>query len=122
MRRVLTERNKGKLKAALTRYMDGVIAEEEYLNTYSALREDIRRVECYNGETLSCSKCRDYLQGLPIGTAFITYNICRMLFSFLGMGEEEIQRLGSFWMEDAVDLDSFYWNTIAEIVFLRKDR
>jgi ABC-type transport system involved in cytochrome bd biosynthesis fused ATPase/permease subunit len=28
MRRVLTERNKGKLKAALTRYMDGVIAEE----------------------------------------------------------------------------------------------
>lgn len=122
MRRVLTERNKGKLKAALARYMDEVISDEEYLDTYSRLREDVRRVKCYDGSALTCAKCRDYLQGLPIGIEFVTYNICRMLFSFLGMGEEEIQKLGSFWMEDVADLDDYYWHTIAEITRWREDR
>jgi hypothetical protein len=116
IRKFLTRTNKLIFERKLKEYMDEVLSDEEYLDTYEKCREDVRRVKCWNGGDLTVAKCRDWLQGLPIGTEFVTYKICVMLFSWLGMEEKDVARLGKDFEETEFELDNYYWDTLAWII------
>ena len=119
MKTLLTVENRRILNKKLAEYITDVINEEEYLNTFEKVREDVRRVECYgNRKYLTIELIEEYLRGLPLSTSYMTYNICFMLCSFLGLPEEKtIQSLGKEYKEDMVDLDNFYWKTLAKCIY-----
>lgn len=121
-RTFLTVENRRKLNSKLMEYITEVINEEEYLNTFEKVREDARRVECYGNRTyLTVELVEEYLRRLPLSTAYITYNIVYMLCNFLGLPEEKtIQDIGKVYKEDMVDLDTFYWKTLAKCIISGK--
>lgn len=118
-RKILTQKNCIILRRKLKKYLLEILEEEENFNTLADLKKDAERVEVYESQKfLYPHHVEQWLRGLPIGTAYETYNIMLMLFSFLGMnGKEEIKRLETYWKEESIDLDNFYWNCLADIIY-----
>lgn len=113
---VLTEKNRRKIYSELKKYLQEVLQDEEYINTMEKLKADVIRVECYAASPrLTSKKCTDYLQGLPIGTVYITHFIVNMLLSMVNISREDFDR--GLYVEDAYDLDQFYWNCLGCIIY-----
>lgn len=112
---LLTVDNKERIKNFLTEYMKEVLQEEEYLNTFEKCRLEAKRVECFKGERLTEKHVENWLRGLPLATAYITYNICKMLLRVLAVSEDDFFDR-NIYKEKSYDLDCFYWKTLAKIV------
>lgn len=62
----------------------------------------------------------EWLQGLPVGTEYVTYDICVMILRFLNMDESYAGKLGdedSVYVESQTDIDSCYWETLGDIIY-----
>lgn len=119
-RKFLTVERKRKMTEFLRGYLLEVLQEEEYLNTLDKCREEAEeasRVERYGRRALTPALVSDWLRGLPIGCAYMTYGICVMLLKSVGMNEEDINKFDGVWVEDTVDIDDFYWNTLGRIIY-----
>lgn len=116
-RKFLTDSRKRKMTEFLRGYLTEVLEEEEYLNTLGKCREEARRVECYGRRVLTPALVSEWLRGLPIGCAYMTYGICVMLLKSVGMDEEDINKFDGVWVEDMVDIDDFYWDTLGRIIY-----
>lgn len=114
MKKFLTEKNKRILKAGLKKYLAEVLEGEEYLTSIKDVYDDAIRVECWGSHSISVDRIRDYLQGLPLGTQYITYYIVVMLCAMVKITKDDFDKNYS---EDATDLDGYYWTTLAEIIF-----
>lgn len=120
-RRILTARNRSLLYARLNDYLEEVLEEEEVLRTLHDLWEEAYRVEVY-GEVrcLDSALITQWLQGLPIGVMYTTYDIVRAMLEWLGMDSGTLRLLGeedSPYIEDVSDLDRWYWSTLGRIVY-----
>lgn len=115
-RHILTQKNIKKLYAGLKKYLNEVLQDEEYINTMEKLKADVIRVKCYPvSPYLTNKKCSEYLRGLPISTEYVTYNIVDMLLSMVNLSIEDFNN--GLYVEDAFDLDTFYWNCLGYIVY-----
>lgn len=115
MRKFLTQKNQKIIARKLKNYLLDVLKEEEYLNTLKKCYEDAKRVMCYgNHINLTVKDIDDWLRGLPLATAYMTYNICKMLFSFVGL---DYDQEGGKYKEEAYDLDCYYWHTLAILIY-----
>ena len=116
-RRFLTAGRKKQIKGYLEKYLEGIIKGEEYLDTFDKVIEDCGRVElCERYKYLNIRLVMEYLQGLPVGIEFETYSICLMLLEAAGF-ERNMRSLRGFEEFGNLDeLDSFYWNTLAQII------
>lgn len=118
--KILTVRNRVIMERKLEKYLEEVLKEEEYINSFEKAFQDAKRVEVYgNRKTLTPTLISDWLRGLPIGIAYATYNICVMLLSFIGKAESEVQKLETVYFESTIDLDNFYWETLGRIIYRR---
>ena len=116
-RKFLTDSRKRKMTEFLRGYLMEVLQEEEYLNTLDKCREEARRVECYGRRILTPGLVSDWLRGLPIGCAYMTYGICVMLLKAVGFKEEDVNKFDTVWVESMVDIDNFYWETLGMIIY-----
>lgn len=113
---VLTKKNQRKLYSELKKYLQEVVQDDEYTNTMEKLKAAVIRVECYKASPqLTIKKCKDYLQGLPISTEHVTYKIVGMLLSMVNISRDDFAN--GLYVEDAYDLDQFYWNCLGCIVY-----
>lgn len=110
------------LKIKLREYLLSVLAEEEYYNTLEKCREEVRRTQGYllaRGRQLPFC-CSEWLRGLPIGVEFMTWNICKMIFDWLGWSYDDNFSLGKLYVGgrkfDTLDLDNLYWKLLGEII------
>lgn len=117
---LLTVDNRERIKNFLTAYIKEVLQEEEYLNTFEKCRLEAERVECFKGEHLTEKHVENWLRGLPLGTAYITYNICKMLLRVLAISEDDFFDR-NIYKEKSYDLDCFYWKTLAKIIMKEED-
>ena len=69
--------NLDKVKA----YLDGVLADEEYLNSYSAVAQDVYRVYS-NRPRITVKDVEQYLRGLPIGVDYMYYKTAPLAREF----------------------------------------
>ena len=117
-RKFLTKENKQKLESFLTKYLNEVFSEEEYITDFKKASDEACRVEIYgNRHFLTAELISDWLRGLPIGIEYMTYNIVCMLLKVI-TGSENYLQLENYLEED-YDLDSYYWETLGRII-LRK--
>lgn len=119
MKTFLTVENKRKITKKLEEYIREVLQDEEYLNTFEKCREDAKRVECFHGELLTVGHIEYWLRGLPLGTRYVTYNICLMLLSFVNVSEDDFYTK-HLYKENPVDLDNYYWKLLARLIFTLK--
>jgi len=116
--KLLSVRNQKKMYKGLEAYLTSVIDNEEFLNTFKKVYEDAKRVELYAPRQIfTVGMIADYLRGLPLCTEYLTYNICKMLLSYIGKNESDFDKLDKDFVESAYDLDCFYWNTLAVIIY-----
>ena len=119
--KILTKKNKFILYLKLTDYLKDVLKDEEYYSTFEDLYKEAERVKCYgNFKHLTPSLITEWLQGLPLGTEYITYNICVMILKFLNLDTRYAEKLGdadSIYMESQTDIDSYYWETLGDIIY-----
>jgi len=119
--RILTKKNKVILYKKLTEYLKEVLSEEENYSTFEDLYQEAKRVKSYgNKRYITPSLITQWLQGLPIGTEYITYGICVMIMGFLNMDKSYAGKLGdddSIYIESQTDIDSYYWDTLGEIIY-----
>ena len=115
MKHFLTQKNQKIVARELKNYLLDVLKEEEYLNTLKKCYKDAQRVKCYgNHTTLTVKDVDDWLRGLPLATEYVTYNICKMLFSFVGLNyDTDADR----FQEDSYDLDCYYWHILAVWIY-----
>lgn len=117
-KKFLTLENKKKLESFLTKYLNEVFSEEEYITSFEKAYEEATRVELYgNRHFLTTDFVSDWLRGLPIGVEYITYNIVCMLLKVITESDDYMQLEN--YLEDAYDLDCYYWETLGKII-LRK--
>ena len=115
-RHVLTQKNIRKLYVGLKKYLNEILQDEEYINTMEKLKADVIRVKCYPvSPRLTNKKCSEYLRGLPISTEYVTYNIVDMLLSMVSLNIEDFNN--GLYVEDAFDLDNFYWDCLGYIIY-----
>ena len=62
-------------------YLDGVLANEEYLKTYKDVADDVYRVNSHKA-TVTVKDVEEYLRGLPIGVEYMTYKTCPLAREF----------------------------------------
>ena len=121
MAKILTKKNKFILYLKLTDYLKDVLEDEEYYSTFEDLYKEAERVECYgNFKHLTPSLITEWLQGLPLGTEYTTYNICVMILKFLNLDISYAEKLGdeaSIYMESQTDIDKYYWETLGDIIY-----
>ena len=119
--KILTEKNKVILYKKLTEYLKEVLDGEESYSTFEDLYQEAKRVESYgNKRYITPSLITEWLTGLPIGTEYITYNICVMVLGFLNLDESYAGKLGddgSIYVESQTDIDRYYWDTLGEIIY-----
>ena len=119
--KILTKKNKVILYKKLTEYLKEVLDEEENYSTFEDLYQEAKRVKVYgNIRYLTPSLITEWLQGLPIGTAYTTYDICVMIMDFLNLDKSYAGRLGdvdSIYIESQTDIDSYYWETLGGIIY-----
>ena len=101
--------------------MKEVLDEEENYSTFEDLYQEAKRVKVYgNIRYITPSLITEWLQGLPIGTEYITYNICVMILRFFILDESYAGKLGdddSIYIESQTDIDSYYWAVLGDIIY-----
>ena len=119
--KILTEKNKFILYKKLTDYLKEVLDEEEDYSTFEDLYQEAKRVKSYgNIRYITPSLITEWLQGLPVGTVYATYDICIMILRFLNLDESYVGKLGdedSIYAESQTDIDSYYWETLGNIIY-----
>ena len=119
--KILTEKNKFILYKKLTDYLKEVLDEEEDYSTFEDLYQEAKRVKSYgNIRYITPSLITEWLQGLPVGTVYATYDICIMILRFLDLDESYVGKLGdedSIYAESQTDIDSYYWETLGNIIY-----
>ena len=119
--KILTKKNKAILYKKLTEYLKEVLDGEENYSTFEDLYQEAKRVKVYgNIRYLTPSLITEWLQGLPISTAYTTYDICVMIMDFLDLDKSYAEKLGdedSIYVESQTDIDSYYWTTLGEIIY-----
>ena len=119
--KILTKKNKVILYKKLTNYLKEVLSEEENYSTFEDLYQEAKRVKSYgNKRYITPSLITQWLRGLPIGTEYVTYDICVMILRFLGLDESYAGKLGdedSIYIESQTDIDNYYWTTLGEIIY-----
>ena len=119
--KILTKKNQVILYKKLTEYLKEVLDEEENYSTFEDLYQEAKRVKSYgNKRYITPSLITEWLQGLSIGTEYVTYGICVMILRFLGLDESYAGKLGdddSIYVESQTDIDSYYWDTLGEIIY-----
>lgn len=117
-KKFLTLENKKKLENFLTKYLKEVLAEEETVTDFKKAYEEAYRVEIFGGRHfLTAELVSNWLKGLPIGIEYMTYNIVCMFLKII-TGSDDYMQLENY-LEDAYDLDCYYWETLGKII-LRK--
>ena len=120
-RKILTKKNKAILYKKLTEYLKEVFSDEEYITDFKKAYDEAKRVESYgNKRYITPSLITEWLTGLPIGTEYITYNICVMVLGFLDLDKSHVGKLGddgSIYVESQTDIDRYYWDTLGEIIY-----
>ena len=119
--KILTKKNKVILYKKLTDYLKEVLDEEENYSTFEDLYREAERVKVFgNIKYLTPALITEWLTGLPIGTAYITYDICIMILGFLNLDKNYAEKLGddgSIYVESQTDIDSYYWETLGDIIY-----
>lgn len=119
--KILTRKNQAALYRKLTGYLKEVLDDEESFSTFEDLYREAERVKvCGNIKYLTPALIADWLAGLPIGTAYITYDICAMVLDFLSLDKSYAGKLGdddSIYVESQTDIDSYYWTTLGKIIY-----
>ena len=119
--KILTKKNKVILYKKLTDYLKEVLSEEENYSTFEDLYQEAKRVKSYgNKRYITPSLITQWLQGLPIGTEYVTYGICVMIMGFLDLDKSYAGKLGdddSIYVESQTDIDNYYWDTLGEIIY-----
>lgn len=119
--KILTKKNQFILYNKLTTYLEEVMQDEEYFNTYEFLYQEAKRVKVYGHiKYLTPSLISEWLQGLPIGVDYSTYEICVMILDFLNLDKSYAEKLGdddSIYVESQTDIDSYYWKTLGDIIY-----
>lgn len=111
----LTVRNKAKLYRVLKGYLLEVIQDEEYLDSMDKVVADVVRVKCYKtSPRFTVHKVEEYLRGLSLHVMYSTYDICKFLFSILNL---DYDRDNNKFIEEAWDIDAFYWECLAQVIF-----
>lgn len=121
--KILTKRNQAILYRKLTGYLKEVLDEEESYSTFEDLYQEAERVEVYGNRHLTPALIAEWLRGLPVGTEYVTYKICIMILRFLDLDESYAGKLGdgdSIYVESQTDLDSYYWETLGDIIYRQK--
>lgn len=119
--KILTKKNKAILYKKLTDYLKEVLDGEEYYSTFEDLYQEAKRVKVYgNKRYITPSLITEWLRGLPVGTEYVTYDICVMILRFLNLDESYAGKLGdedSIYVESQTDIDSYYWETLGNIIY-----
>lgn len=119
--KILTKKNKAILYKKLTDYLKEVLDGEENYSTFEDLYQEAKRVKSYgNTRYITPSLITEWFQGLPVSTEYITYDICIMILSFLGLDENYAGKLGdedSIYVESQTDIDDYYWETLGSIIY-----
>ena len=119
--KILTKKNQVILYKKLTDYLKEVLDGEENYSTFEDLYQEAKRVKVYgNIRYLTPSLITEWLRGLPVGTAYATYDICVMILRFLNLDESYAGKLGdedSIYVESQTDIDSYYWETLGNIIY-----
>ena len=119
--KILTRKNQFILYTKLTDYLKGVLDGEENFSTFEDLYKEAERVKVYgNIKYLTPALITEWLTGLPIGTEYMTYDICVMILGFLNLDKSCAGKLGdddSIYAESQTDIDSYYWDTLGEIIY-----
>ena len=119
--KILAKKNHVILYKKLTEYLKEVLDEEENYSAFEDLYQEAKRVKSYgNKRYLIPSLIPEWLRGLPIGTEYVTYDICVMIMGFLNMDKSYAGKLGdddSIYIESQTDIDSYYWDTLGEIIY-----
>ena len=119
--KILTEKNKFILYKKLTDYLKEVLDGEENYSTFEDLYQEAKRVKSYgNIRYITPSLITEWLQGLPVGTVYATYDICVMILRFLNLDESYVGKLGdedSIYAESQTDIDDYYWETLGDIIY-----
>ena len=119
--KILTKKNRVILYKKLIEYLKEVLDEEENYSTFEDLYQEAKRVKaCGNIRYITTSLITEWLQGLPVGTVYATYDICVMILHFLDLDESYAGKLGdedSIYVESQTDIDSYYWDTLGEIIY-----
>ena len=120
-RKILTVKNQTILYKKLKDYLEEILKDEEYFNSFEYLYKDAYRVKVYGrNKALTPSLITEWLMGLPIGTEYVTYKICHMILEWLNIDKNYADKLGedsSIYLESQSDLDSFYWDTLGRIIY-----
>lgn len=90
-------------------YLDGVLADEEYIKTYKAVADDVYRVYNYK-QTVSVKDVEEYLKGLPIGVDYMMYKTCPLARQFA----KDIDAL----TVGTRDEDGVYWWALATGIWI----
>ena len=119
--KILTKKNQVILYKKLTEYLKEVLSEEENYSTFEDLYQEAKRVKLYgNNRYLTPSLITEWLRGLPISTVYATYDICVMIMGFLDLDKSYAGKLGdddSIYAESQTDIDSYYWETLGNIIY-----
>ena len=119
--KILTKKNQAILYKKLTKYLKEVLDEEENYSTFEDLYQEAKRVKAYGDKRyITPSLITEWLQGLPIGTEYVTYGICVMIMGFLDLDESYAEKLGDddfIYVESQTDIDSYYWETLGDIIY-----
>ena len=119
--KILTKKNQAVLYKKLTESLKEVLSEEENYSTFEDLYQEAKRVRSYgNKRYLIPSLIPEWLRGLPIGTEYVTYDICVMILGFLDLDKSYAGKLGddgSIYVESQTDIDRYYWDTLGEIIY-----
>lgn len=119
--KILTKKNHSILYKKLTDYLKEVLNGEENYSTFEDLYQEAKRVKSYgNIRYITPSLITEWLQGLPVSTEYVTYDICVMILRFLNLDESYVGKLGddaSIYVESQTDIDSYYWETLGDIIY-----
>lgn len=119
--KILTRKNQFILYTKLTDYLKEVLDDEENFSTFEDLYKEAERVKVWgNVRHLTPALITEWLAGLPVGTAYMTYDICAMVLGFLNLYESYAGKLGdddSVYVESQADIDGCYWATLGEIIY-----
>ena len=119
--KILTRENQFILYTKLTDYLKEILDDEENFSTFEDLYKEAERVKVFgNIKYLTPALITEWLTGLPIGTAYITYDICIMILGFLNLDKNYAEKLGdddSIYVESQTDIDSYYWETLGDIIY-----
>ena len=119
--KILTKKNKVILYKKLTDYLKEVLDDEENYSTFEDLYQEAQRVKIYgNARHLTPALITEWLKGLPVGTAYITHDICVMVLDFLDLDKSCAGKLGdddSVYIENQADIDSCYWVILGKIIY-----